>query len=102
MSRISPGDVDLYFSLSYSNFAVFPRSLLQSMPQEWQERFYELMMEFNDQWRGLPEGFSPDEYRVQPVKDGRLAPWSDYRLPHYNRTRTRVTPEGVVTGEGFR
>lgn len=99
---IATGDVDLYFSLSYANFAVFPRSLLQSMPQEWQERFYDLMIEYDEHWLGLPDGFTPRSYRVQPTEGGKLKPWRDYRLPHYNRTRTRVTPDGVVTGEGFR
>lgn len=102
MSARMTGDVDLYFELTYANFGVFPRTLLQSMPQEWQERFFDLMTEYDDHWRGLPKDFFPGEYRVQPTRDGRLVPWSDFRAPHYNRTRTRVTPDGAVTGEGFR
>ena len=32
-----------WFSLSYANYLVFPRSVLQSMPDEWQERFVALL-----------------------------------------------------------
>lgn len=100
--RPSAGDVSQWFGLTYANFAVFPRSLLQSMPAEWQQRFYTLMTEYDDHWRRLPKGFEPVEYRVQAVENGRLKSLRDYRLPHYNRTRTHVTPDGIVTGEGWR
>jgi len=32
-----------YFGLSYANYLVLPRSVLQSMPDEWQEEFVELL-----------------------------------------------------------
>lgn len=88
-----------WFGLSYANFLVMPRSLLQSMPDEWQEEFAEMLGQFCAHWRSLPRDFQPDEYRVQPVRDGKLARWSAFRLPHYNRGRTRVQPDGTVTGD---
>lgn len=39
--------VHTWFSLSYSNYAVLPRTLLQSMPDEWQERFVALIDELS-------------------------------------------------------
>jgi len=39
--------VHTWFSLSYSNYAVLPRTLLQSMPDEWQERFVALIGELS-------------------------------------------------------
>lgn len=33
------GPIHSYFELSYANYLVIPRTLLQSMPVEWQERF---------------------------------------------------------------
>lgn len=90
-----------WFSLSYANFAVFPRSLLQSMPNEWQEKFVALMGEYDDHWRDLPDGFLPRGYRVQPTEGGKLASWSRFRLPHYSRGRARVAQDGTVTGERF-
>lgn len=40
--------VHTWFSLSYSNYAVLPRTLLQSMPDEWQARFVVLVDELSD------------------------------------------------------
>lgn len=88
-----------YFGLTYANFAVYPRTLLQSMPDDWQDKFVELMREYHDHWHDLPSGFQPIEYRVQPVVGGRLARWSAFRLPHYSRGRARVARDGAVTGE---
>jgi hypothetical protein len=34
-----PMDIHTWFSLTYSNYLVLPRTLLQSMPLEWQHRF---------------------------------------------------------------
>jgi hypothetical protein len=40
--------IHLWFSLSYANYLVLPRSVLQSMPQPWQARFCELLSEMDD------------------------------------------------------
>lgn len=90
-----------WFSLSYASFLVLPRTLLQSMPDEWQGQFVALLREYDDHWRELPEGFLPGEYRVQPVESGRLLSWDFFRLPRYSRGRTRVSPDGTINGERF-
>lgn len=90
-----------YFGLSYANFLVLPRSLLQSMPEEWQERFVMLLNEYDQQWARLPDSFVPNSYRVQPIEHGRLIPWYAFRLPHYSRGRTHVAPDGTINGERF-
>lgn len=41
------GAVHTWFGLSYSSYAVLPRTLLQSMPAEWQERFVACMNEID-------------------------------------------------------
>lgn len=41
-------DIHTYFGLSYANYLVLPRTLLQSMPQEWQARFVALVDELHD------------------------------------------------------
>ncbi len=91
-----------YFSLSYANFAVYPRSLLQSMPDEWQTRFVALMDEYDAHWSWLPDEFQPSSYRVQPTEGGRLVSWRRFRLPHYSRGRARVAKDGTVTRESSR
>lgn len=41
-------DVHTWFSLSYANYLVVPRSVLQSMPEDWQHRFTALMGEMDE------------------------------------------------------
>jgi len=86
-------DIHGWFGLSYANFLVLPRSLLQSMPDEWQERFVSCLHELDEAFDGAADYDPPAGYRVQPVDSGnRLVPWSSCRVPHYNRGRTRVRP----------
>ncbi len=65
------------FGLSYAHYLVVPRSLLQSMPNEWQQRFVDTLKEMDD--FGLE---SPFGYSVQRRDDGgrfRADPFSPYR-----------------------
>lgn len=101
MPRYPAERIHEWFSLSYANFLVMPRSLLQSMPEEWQQRFVACLDEFDEHWDGLPDGYMPSSYRVQPTEFGRLGSWKKFRLPHYNRGRTRVAQDGTATGEGL-
>lgn len=97
--NIPTARVHEWFSLTYANFLVVPRSLLQSMPDEWQHRFVSCLEEMRDHFAGLPEGFNPPGYRVNAVdRQGRLVSLRGYRCPHYNRGRTHVAPDGTVTG----
>lgn len=43
-----PTDIHTAFGLSYSNYLVLPRTLLQSMPMEWQHHFTALLERYND------------------------------------------------------
>ena len=76
-----------YFGLSYANYLVLPRTVLQSMPDEWQEQFVVLLEQ-------VPETFGTDwepdgGYRVLALdKDKKFQsdPYSNYergrrRLP---------------------
>lgn len=45
--------IHLWFSLSYANYLVLPRSVLQSMPQPWQARFCTLLDELQELFGGL-------------------------------------------------
>jgi hypothetical protein len=40
--------VHLWFGLTYANYLVLPRSVLQSMPQEWQAKFCTLLDELHE------------------------------------------------------
>ena len=67
-----------WFGLTYSNYLVLPRSLLQSMPDEWQTKFVELLEEAQDHFG--PD--ADDNYTVQ-LRDqkGRFVedPLADYQ-----------------------
>ena len=40
--------IDEMFGLSYANYYVAPRSVLQSMPVEWQKKFVAMVEELNE------------------------------------------------------
>lgn len=51
--RCYDGPVHLWFELSYAQYLTVPRLALQSMPEEWQERFAKCLNELDDRldWR---------------------------------------------------
>mgnify|MGYP006921281854 CR=1 FL=1 len=57
-------DIDTWFSLSYSNYLVLQRSILQSMPLEWQHRFTAIMDEMNDAMGPEMQAMMPSNYFV--------------------------------------
>ncbi len=77
-----------WFELSYANYLTIPRSVLQSMPTEWQSRFVKCLDELDEtiDWRPQDGG----RYSVQlRDKDGKFTkdPLADYergrrRIPH--------------------
>lgn len=74
-----------WFELSYSNYLVLNRSVMQSMPHEWQDRMVALLREATDRTRNLE---FPYTYAVSPKNsDGRFV---KDPIPHYNRGRARV------------
>lgn len=56
--------IHLWFSLSYANYLVVPRSVLQSMPDEWQARFVGCLNEMGDAFGHLDW----PAYNVQVLK----------------------------------
>jgi hypothetical protein len=42
-----------WFGLTYANYLVLPRAVLQSMPDEWQERFVACLRQLGDATRDL-------------------------------------------------
>lgn len=69
-----------WFSLSYANYLILHRSILQSMPDEWQARFVELLDELDEAYGELPD--LPASWMIRAkdssgsfVKD----PYADYQ-----------------------
>jgi hypothetical protein len=60
--------IHTWFSLSYANYLVVPRAVLQSMPDEWQQRFVGCLEEMNDTFPDLP--WPKGGYNVQALARG--------------------------------
>lgn len=73
-----------WFELTYSNYLVMPRSVLQSMPQEWQAKFCDLLDEAKRDFGHLDW----PKYRVLAI--GNNGRFRKDPIPHYNRGRTRL------------
>jgi hypothetical protein len=78
-----------WFELTYANYLVIPRSLLQGMPVEWQERMVQLLEEMRETYDTSKLN---ENYTVKlRGDDGRFVsdPLSYYRypppLPYRNR-----------------
>lgn len=85
-----------YFELSYAHYLVLPRTLLQSMPPEWQKQFVKLLEEFEERFTAfewLPEGTN---YNVQ-LKDrkGKIHSINEDIFNDYEKGR-RIIEEYVV------
>lgn len=61
----APTDIHLYFGLSYANYLVLHRTLLQSMPLEWQHRFVAMLQEFDAAFEHVEK---PPGYNVIPCE----------------------------------
>jgi hypothetical protein len=57
MTEIHPtdGPIQDWFGLSYGNYQVLPRTLMQSMPIEWQERMVACLEELHDAFQHVPQ-----------------------------------------------
>lgn len=84
-----------WFDLSYSNYLVLPRSVMQSMPIEWQRRMVACLQEIGDASVHLED--MPPAYRVQATTFGgkfMRDPYADYE-----RGRRRVALQLPSTPE---
>lgn len=82
-----------WFGLTYANYLCLPRSVLQSMPEEWQHRFVTCLEELDWAFGHLDW---PGAYRVSAI-DHLSKRFVADPIPHYNRGRTRLTPREVHT-----
>jgi hypothetical protein len=82
MSRedLPPRDINDWFELTYANYLVLNRAVLQSMPKEWQHKFVALLDELHESTVSSNLE-SPGRYRVHVVDTrGRYA---RDPIPHY-------------------
>lgn len=60
------GPVHTWFGLSYANYLVWPRTLMQSMPLEWQRRFTGLAEELDAAFAHLDR---PEAYKAEAAEE---------------------------------
>lgn len=92
---IEDGAIHDWFGLTYANYLVLHRTVLQSMPGAWQEEFVALLRELDAAVERANVPQVPG-YRVQAVDhDGRFM---RDPVPHYNRGRTRLDDLDPIPG----
>lgn len=79
------GPMHGWFGLSYANYLVLQRSLIQEMPLKWQERMVALLDELNAAFR-IEEGVTTKfEVRIRDEQGRyRSDPLSQYRHPDHD------------------
>ena len=78
--------VHLLFGLSYSNYLVLPRTVLQSMPVDWQDKFIKLVEEIPEV---IAEHFEPPGgYRVMALNENKK--FISDEFSNYERGRRRL------------
>ncbi|MFI2620460.1 hypothetical protein [Streptomyces sp. NPDC018584] len=75
--EIEPEAIHQHFGLSYANYLVLPRTLLQSMPDDWQNRFVALLDELDDAFQHVPQA---EGYEVSTGKWTQLDDMTDSEL----------------------
>ena len=91
----TPGKLTLecWFGLSYAQFLTVPRLVLESMPEEWKQKFADLLFEMDATFDWRPEH---GQYWVKLKDDkGRYAeaPLSDYRHGSCEHLRIKSKPK---------
>jgi hypothetical protein len=80
-------DIHTWFGLSYANYLVLPRTLLQSMPAEWQHRFVGCLKEFDAAFAGVAQAHA---YTVTPGNERELGGLRDDQLADLGFERKRT------------
>ncbi|GGU62195.1 hypothetical protein [Streptomyces lavendofoliae] len=66
-----------HFGLSYANYMVLPRTLLQSMPDAWQARFVAMVDELHEAFRHVEQ---PEAYKVEAATEHIVGEMTDLQL----------------------
>ena len=66
MTDTATEPVHTWFGLSYSNYLVLHRTLMQSMPAEWQQRMVACLREMDTAFEHVPQ---PEAFRVEAATE---------------------------------
>lgn len=88
LENIEGDYIHCWFGLSYSNYLVLPRSVLQSMPEEWQKKFIECLDQLSNLYSGHP--YLQNDYMVKMRDDD--GKFITDELSNYERGRRFIKP----------
>lgn len=105
-------DVHTYFGLSYANYLVLPRTLLQSMPETWQHRFVDLVNELHDAFEDVKQAptyqvLAGETMPLNEMSDAQLeaagitVEGSDPDDPDYETLYHRRSDGAELTGDDY-
>jgi hypothetical protein len=106
--RATAGPIHGHFGLTYANYLVIPRSLLQSMPEQWQQQFVDLVDELHTAFAHVPQSDAYDviagfEREVGELDDDELAKLGITRTEDEDDLATRyVDRNGTEMHSGYR
>lgn len=84
-SRPEQDHIHTWFGLTYSNYLVLPRTLLQSMPDEWQERFVGVLEKLGAAFSHVE---MPQSYKVDAATEHEVGDLDGSTLAALGITRT--------------
>ncbi|RZE68138.1 hypothetical protein [Streptomyces albidoflavus] len=67
--------IDHHFGLSYANYLVLPRTLLQSMSAEWQQQFVALLHQYDEAFAHVPQA---EAYEVTAAVERKVRDLDEY------------------------
>jgi hypothetical protein len=78
------GPVHQHFGLTYANYLVWPRTLMQSMPEAWQKRFVALAADFDTAFQHVEQA---ETYQVTAATECEYGDLSDEDMRALGVTR---------------
>lgn len=94
--EIETDAIHLHFGLTYANYLVLPRTLLQSMDDEWQTGFVALLDRLNEAFAHVPQAKG---YKVEAATEHEVSDLDEQQLAQLGITedwyRGEAPPDGL-------
>ena len=94
--EVEPEAIHAHFGLTYANYLVLNRTLLQSMPDLWQTQFVALLDQLHEAFAHVPQA---EGYKVEAATEHEVCDLDDEQLAQLgiteDRYRGETPPEGL-------
>ncbi|MFF0597891.1 hypothetical protein [Streptomyces antibioticus] len=95
-SNLTDGPIHGWFSLSYCNYLVLHRTLMQSMPIEWQERMVACLEELHAAYGHIEQ---PERFKVEAATEHQVSDLTEQQMTRLGITedwyRGETPPDGL-------